>query len=407
MEGQREFWTFPLHLRLSDTSWGVPFGIATATLLASDVSIKNALPQSASTIKRFDTLSNYGAFAMGGMVGGTYLLGHIRHNQYLSDTAWLAGEAGANSFLATYALKSLLGRQRPDEGNGQGDFFSHGQSFPSEHAAAAWSVARVFADRYPSKLTKFFLYGGAATITASRVLAQRHFASDAFVGTALGWYFGHQAVRRYDREHSDLSQWGTFVRSRDVEKLRAENMASPYVPLDSWIYPVMDRLEALGAIAAAPLGQRPWTRLQCAKLVLDAIGDRDMSDGSQASNLLASLQREFSWDYDQFETQSNVGAHVQNLYSRITQISGTPLNDSYHFGQTIINDFGRPYAQGLNTISGFQASANAGRLTFYVSGEYQHAPSTPAYSDAVRQVVANADVNSIQPATHFGDVNRF
>lgn len=407
LEGQKDFWTMPVRFRLSDVSWGVPFAIVTGTLIASDTSIEKKLPSSASTIKRFDNLSNYGAFAMGGMVGGTYILGRMKHNQYLSDTAWLAGEAGANSFITSYALKSVIGRQRPDEGNGKGDFFSGGQSFPSEHAAAAWSVATVFADRYPSPLTKFLMYGGAATITASRVIAQKHFASDVFIGTALGWYFGHQAVRRYDREHAPDAIYGTFVRSKEAPELHGDDMASPYVPLDSWIYPVMDRLAGLGVIPAAALGQRPWTRLECARLISNAAGERDMGDGSQASILLGSLQSEFAWDEAQLENQSNVGLHVDSLYTRFTNISGTPVNDSYHFGQTIINDFGRPYQQGLNVISGFQASANAGRLTFFVSGEYQHAPSAPAYSDTARQVIANADVNPIQPATPFNAANRF
>jgi len=407
LEGQKDFWSFPAHLRLSDASWGVPFAIVTGTLLASDASIEKKLPSDPNTIKRFDNLSNYGAAGMAGLVGGTYILGRLKGNRYLSDTAWLAGEAGANSYLASYALKTMLGRQRPNEGNGYGDFFSGGQSFPSEHAAAAWSVATVFADRYPSALTKFFLYGGAASITASRVLAQQHFSSDAFIGTALGWYFGHQAVRRYEREHEPDASFGNFVRSGDQGGLRGEDMGSPYIPLDSWIYPVMDRLAALGAVPAAALGQRPWTRLECAKLVSLAIEDRDMGDGSQTSKLLAALQREFAWDSEQLENQSNVGWHVDSIYTRFTQISGTPVNDSYHFGQTIINDFGRPYEQGFNAISGFQASANAGRLTFYVSGEYQHSPSAPPFSPAARQAIATEDNNPIQPAVPVNAVNEF
>jgi K+-transporting ATPase ATPase C chain len=41
-------------------------------------------------------------------------------------------------------------------------------------------------------------------------------------------------------------------------------MGSPYVPVDSWIYPLFDRLIATGAITDAILGMRPWTRLECA-----------------------------------------------------------------------------------------------------------------------------------------------
>ena len=36
---------------------------------------------------------------------------------------------------------------------------------------------------------------------------------------------------------------------------------STYVPMDSWIYPAMDRLHALGEVDIAYIGMRPWTRL--------------------------------------------------------------------------------------------------------------------------------------------------
>ena len=80
-------------------------------------------------------------------------------------------------------------------------------------------------------------------------------------------------------------------------------------------------------------------------------------------------------------------------------IAGTPVNDSYHFGQTLINDYGRPYWQGVNNVTGFSTSANDGRFAFYVDGEYQYAPTIPAYPLSVRQVIANVDENPLQPPT--------
>ena len=47
-------------------------------------------------------------------------------------------------------------------------------------------------------------------------------------------------------------------------------MGSPYVPLDSWVYPAMERLAAFGYIKTASLGIRPWTRMECARLVGEA-----------------------------------------------------------------------------------------------------------------------------------------
>ncbi len=88
-------------------------------------------------------------------------------------------------------------------------------------------------------------------------------------------------------------------------------------------------------------------------------------------------------------------------------IAGKPINDSYHFGQSLINDEGRPYQQGVNNVTGFSARAEDRRFAFYVSGEYQHTPSAPAYSLLQRSVIAEVDLNPVQPATPFATINRF
>ena len=71
---------------------------------------------------------------------------------------------------------------------------------------------------------------------------------------------------------------------------------------------------------------------------------------------------------------------LDSVYTRVMDIAGTPVNDSYHFGQTLINDYGRPYWQGCNNVTGFSASANDGRFAFYVDGEYQYSPTIPGIS---------------------------
>ena len=72
-------------------------------------------------------------------------------------------------------------------------------------------------------------------------------------------------------------------------------LGSPYVPLDSWIYPALERLAALGYIDTAVMGLRPWTRLECARLVSEA-SDRQVDTGdSQVANFLESLSRDFAY----------------------------------------------------------------------------------------------------------------
>ncbi len=98
---------------------------------------------------------------------------------------------------------------------------------------------------------------------------------------------------------------------------------------------------------------------------------------------------------------------LESVYANFTGISGTPLNDSYHFGQTIINNYGRPYEGGFNSTDGFSGYATANRFTVYVRGEYQHAPSAPAYSLPVRQAIATTDQNPVLPATPVPTINQF
>ena len=47
-------------------------------------------------------------------------------------------------------------------------------------------------------------------------------------------------------------------------------MASTYVPIESWIYPAIERLALAGYIQTAFAGLRPWTRMESARLIAEA-----------------------------------------------------------------------------------------------------------------------------------------
>src|SRR5205085_9140408 len=63
----------------------------------------------------------------------------------ISEAGLLGGEAAINSTAVAYAFKSAIERPRPSMGLQQGTSVFRGASFPSEHAAIAWSVASVWA----------------------------------------------------------------------------------------------------------------------------------------------------------------------------------------------------------------------------------------------------------------------
>ncbi|MFB3814980.1 MAG: capsule assembly Wzi family protein [Terriglobales bacterium] len=169
---------------------------------------------------------------------------------------------------------------------------------------------------------------------------------------------------------------------------------SVYVPLDSWVYPALGRLAALGYVRSNILGMRPWTRLECARLLAEAEDRITEADDREAAQLYKALAEEFARDSGMLNGDRPLGLQVESVRVGMTNISGPPLTDGYHFGQTVINDFGRPYREGTNVIAGLSVRAEAGPLAVYFSGEYQHAPSAPALANQVVTAMAAADYSS-------------
>ena len=157
------------------------------------------------------------------------------------------------------------------------------------------------------------------------------------------------------------------------------SQGSTYVPMDSWIYPALDRLHGLGYLDTAFVGMRPYTRLSIAHMLEetdDAIESLGGTDNDEATEIYLAIMREIAPDLG----ASRPRTELDTVYSRFLGITDTPLRDSYHLGQTIANDYGRPYQAGISNSTGFSARGEAGRFTLMFRGEYQHAPSAQGYS---------------------------
>lgn len=172
--------------------------------------------------------------------------------------------------------------------------------------------------------------------------------------------------------------------------ISTSNQGSTYVPMDSWIYPALDRLHSLGYIDSAFMGLRPWTRVAIAHM-LERSADRIDSDtnNDQAREIYLAVLNEVQPDIDNATSLGHPGFQLDSVYAQALGISGTPLRDSFHLGQTIINNYGRPYQGGFNTYDGFSFRAEAGPFTLYYRGEYQHAPSATGYSPALAAYLSN------------------
>jgi len=397
---QREIWTSPARLRFSDTEWLVPLSGITAGLMVTDRDFSTHLSHNPNTISRYNNLSNASVGALIGGAAGMWLLSHATHNDHWRETGFLAGEAALNSLVVVEGLKYPLGRQRPFQGNGSGDFFRGGTSFPSEHAAAAWSAAGVIAHEYPGLLTKVFAYGLAATVDFSRVRGQQHFPSDVLIGSVIGNLVAQNIYSRHHDPELGGGEWRSISQIfRSDGNSSPANQGSPYVPLDSWIYPALDRLIGMGLIDSGFTGVRPWTRSECARILTEAT-DRVDAGPAEAQRIYQLLETEFKEDLESASTDAPFRARLESTYTRFTEISGEPLTSGYTFGQTLINDFGRPYERGFNSVAGFSAWTTAGRWVGYVRAEYQQSPSAPALPESARSIIPELPpFNPAPPAT--------
>ncbi len=393
LQDQKQIWTSPMRLRFPDTEWLVPLAGVSAGLLSTDSDVSFHLSHDPNTISHYNTISNAGIGALVGGAAGMWLLSYPARNDHWRETGLLAGQAALNSLVAVEALKYSLGRERPLQGDGAGHFFQGGTSFPSEHAAAAWAVAGVIGHEYPGPVPKLLAYGLASLVSYSRVRAEQHFPADVFVGSIVGNLIAQQIYTRHHDPELGGDAWRSMGDILGGGRSSPRNQGSPYVPLDSWVYPLLDRLAAYGLIDSGFAAMRPWTRRECARILNEA--EERLDDGSTtneyAERLVAELEREFRPEMERAGLSDGGTLRLESLYTRTGYISGTPIRDGFHFAQTQINDFGRPYGQGWNNVTGFSAYATRGRWVSYFRGEWQNASGLPALPLAARQMIQQVD----------------
>ena len=116
-------------------------------------------------------------------------------------------------------------------------------------------------------------------------------------------------------------------------------MSSPYIPVDSWIYPAVMRLYAMGYASNVYLGMRPWTRASVSHMLEGTsaqIQDAHMYGDStvgEARALYAALERELHPDMQGPCRVDKGKLAIESSYSEARAISGTPLRDSFQIGR--------------------------------------------------------------------------
>jgi len=218
----KKYWTdtksivsSPAHWDQKDwTKLGV-FVAAEGGIIFADKSVKDFFQENRSA--NLDKISknffepfggNYSLIVMSGFMAH----GLLAKNSKSVSTALLSLE----SFLLASAIvripKTLVGRDRPDIASDQFQFKGpfHGNSFPSGHTTAVFSVASVIATQYrDTKWVPVAAYSVASMVGLSRIYDNKHWLSDVVAGAAIGTLVGNLVSHRTSTSKLSIVPFGS------------------------------------------------------------------------------------------------------------------------------------------------------------------------------------------------------
>jgi hypothetical protein len=197
-------WTSPFRAGNYDShmmrKYGLPFLLISGALIATDHKTADLLPNTQDQTTWSGRVSQLGAaYSLAGFSGATYLIGKATKNEHKKEAGILSLEALGHAQLLALGIKAITQRERPLDENPSGTgFWKGGDAFPSGHATSSFAVATVFAYEYRDHIAvPITAYSLASLISASRLSARRHWASDIFVGGSLGFLVGRYVYKHH------------------------------------------------------------------------------------------------------------------------------------------------------------------------------------------------------------------
>lgn len=200
---QKDIFLSPFHAnRENALQWLIPLATVGA-LIPADKQIADSFHNSNGQVRWGGRISDIGAsYTLIPIVAGSYIYGAWRDNPKGREIGVLGTETLLDSLIVVGITKEIFRRNRPDERD-RGDFWGGGSSFPSGHAIQIWSIASLLDHEYKQKrIVGIVAYALAGVVSASRIAAEKHFASDVVAGGAMGWFIGRYV---YDTHMSHLA----------------------------------------------------------------------------------------------------------------------------------------------------------------------------------------------------------
>jgi hypothetical protein len=185
LQDQKELYRAPF--KPSNFKWDALVLGGTAGLIAADRHIEKHI--GTDHYNFYQATSDVAIGGLGATLAGVWIWGIKGDHPHAKEMGVLELETLVNTMLIYTPMQLLAARQRPGEGNGNGDFWKNhniNTSFPGGHAMFTFAMATVVSHEYPQKWVQALAYLAATTVTVTRFMARDHWSSDMFIGTALG-----------------------------------------------------------------------------------------------------------------------------------------------------------------------------------------------------------------------------
>jgi hypothetical protein len=134
------------------------------------------------------------------ILGGTFFTGIVTSDKEILNAGFMITESIIFSNILTQPIKMIFGRERPEFTDNSlhfiGPVLSNDQfhSLPSGHATTAFAISTVAAGLTENQYLKILFFTPAFLTSFARVYNNRHWLSDAMLGSLIGYYTGRKVL---------------------------------------------------------------------------------------------------------------------------------------------------------------------------------------------------------------------
>lgn len=208
---EKSIWTSPIKIKKKDWNSILPTAAGLGIAYTIDQSVRRELTYFNNHLTTINSLNKnityLGDGAVNVGISSLFLLNGLLFKNHKSfETGYLSTKAIVHAGIVVFVLKTIAGRERPFYTDHQGRFHifrkleegSAYHSFPSGHTITVFSMATVIAKEYSDKKwVGITSYGLASLVGLSRIGLDKHWASDVFIGSVLGYAIGNFTFRQH------------------------------------------------------------------------------------------------------------------------------------------------------------------------------------------------------------------